>query len=158
MRDLYAVYKTRIWMQPTDANNTFRPNEIAARALATGLLSQSAIPSNLIPYEMESPEHINSIILPSSNTSNGTAGEYGEHSLRSCPPSIQISNSEIASNHWPVKVVPQAKINQQPFIQLSSSWQREQHTDRSRLHVNTALYQQHQQLQYGSTPRLDAYN
>ena len=158
MRDLYAVYKTRIWMQPTDANNTFRPNEIAARALATGLLSQSAIPSSLIPYEMESQDRINSVILPLS-MSNGTAGEYGEHSLRSCPPSIQINNSGVATNHWPVKTALQTKPIKQPSIQLSPSWQTElQHTDRSRPFANTALYQQHQQLQYGASPRLSAHN
>ena len=159
VRDLYAVYKTRIWMQPTDANNTFRPNEIAARALATGLLSQSAIPSSLIPYEMESQDRLNSGTLPPSVMSSGNAGEYGEHSLRSCPPSIQISNSGVTTNHWAQKIAPQTKPIKQPSIQLSPSWQTElQHTDRSRPFVNTALYQQHQQLQYGSNPRLGAHN
>lgn len=34
VRDLFALYKTRIWMQQIDAS--FQPSEWASRALATG--------------------------------------------------------------------------------------------------------------------------
>jgi cell fate regulator YaaT (PSP1 superfamily) len=37
VRDLFAIYKTRIWMEQATAHHFFRPSETAARALATGI-------------------------------------------------------------------------------------------------------------------------
>ena len=43
VRDLFAMYKTRIWMEQATTHHSFRPSEAAARALASGLLQHSSI-------------------------------------------------------------------------------------------------------------------
>ena len=104
VRDLHAVYKIRIWMQPVDVTNSFRPNEIASRALASGFLIQS--PGSIQSLQTRSPltympdgmNNANTTILHHPNVAvngSGTGGAYpmrsnlnqGQHSLRSCPPS-----------------------------------------------------------------------
>ena len=45
VRDLFALYKTRIWMQQIDAS--FQPSEWASRALATGSYSSGSLNLNL---------------------------------------------------------------------------------------------------------------
>ena len=49
VRDLFAIYKTRIWMEQATAHHSFRPSETAARALATGVLHQHHSPLTLPP-------------------------------------------------------------------------------------------------------------
>jgi hypothetical protein len=165
VRDLYAVYKTRIWMQPTDANSNFRPNEIAARALATGFLNQSPSSTDAgdMTFTAEYQSRLSAIALPPPVMSNGTAGEYGEHSLRSCPPSISTPTSSCADmNYWaPMAAQPAKGINNNnnnnnnnnKQVYIPSTTRKVESAERLRQHVNTALYQQHQQLQYGSPHR-----
>lgn len=156
MRDLYAVYKTRIWMQPTDANSNFRPNEIAARALASGFLNQSpsSVDAGEMAFSAEYQSRLSAIALPPPVMSNGTAGEYGEHSLRSCPPSISTTTNSSSPdlNYWS-PMSPQLPKGNVKQTNTQSTTRKVESADRIRQHVNNALYQQHQQLQYGSPHR-----
>jgi hypothetical protein len=150
-------------MQPTDANSNFRPNEIAARALATGFLNQSpsAIDAGDMTFSADYQSRLSAIALPPPVMSNGTAGEYGEHSLRSCPPSISTPTSSCADmNYWVPMATQPAKgsnNNNNKQVYLPSSTRKVESAERLRQHVNTALYQQHQQLQYGSPHRPTAH-
>jgi hypothetical protein len=152
-------------MQPTDANSNFRPNEIAARALATGFLNQSPSSTDAgdMTFTAEYQSRLSAIALPPPVMSNGTAGEYGEHSLRSCPPSISTPTSSCADmNYWaPMAAQPAKGINNNnnnnnnnnKQVYIPSTTRKVESAERLRQHVNTALYQQHQQLQYGSPHR-----
>ena len=136
-------------MQPTDANVNFRPNESAARALATGFPSQSPLQSSVghspVSFEMDSQRRLNTLQLPPPSMTSGNGGGYGENSLRSCPPSIPNPIYWVARSTQPGTAVKQA---------ITAPTQRiPEAIDRTRVNVNSALYQHHQQLQYGPSQR-----
>ena len=43
VRDLFTIYKTRIWMEQATTHHSFRPSEAAAHALVAGVLQRAAI-------------------------------------------------------------------------------------------------------------------
>jgi hypothetical protein len=70
VRDLFAIYKTRIWMEVV--SYSFRPSETAARALATGIQSQSIMPPSLYgSYSTPSAPPVLPPQLPSSGQGGG---------------------------------------------------------------------------------------
>jgi hypothetical protein len=96
VRDLFAMYKTRIWMEHvTAAHLSFRPSESAAKALATGMLS--GVSSSSIPAGGGGiGGGYSKITNPGTSGMNpgisGIGSSYGGGGRRS-PPQVHGSNS-----------------------------------------------------------------
>ena len=76
VRDLFTIYKTRIWME--HVTYSFRPNEAAAIALQTGEDISNVTTNSGIPHEMATMQYgATSVYSPS--PCGATIGQYGAH-------------------------------------------------------------------------------